>query len=156
MGFVVTSHLRDSVLRPDVARPVDWPGLDGPDAATFAVFPRPTAATVGAGSTAAEPIVTVSVVPAFCRWRPEAARPWQLRAMATATGHQGRGVGALAVAAVVDHVRGGGGDLLWCNARINARTFYERAGFSVEGEQFDVAGIGPHLPMARPLPPVDP
>lgn len=154
MAFARTSELRDSVLRPDVARPVDWPGLDGPAAATFAVFAPPTAAPNGLALAPSEPIVTVSVVPAACRWRPEAARPWQLRAMATAIGWRGRGVGAPAVAAVVDHIRAEGGDLLWCNARLGARTFYERAGFAIEGDQFDVTGIGPHLPMARLVTPV--
>lgn len=142
--FAATSDLRDSVLRPGVARPVDWHGLDGPDAVTFAVYAD--------GSDGEEPVVTVSVVPAPCLWWPEAERPWQLRAMATATDWQGHGVGRLAVEAVVEHVRAAGGDLLWCNARVLARAFYERAGFTVEGAEFHVADIGPHWPMARPIP----
>ncbi len=40
---------------------------------------------------------------------------------------------------------------MWCNARSGARTFYERAGFCVEGEEFEIAGIGPHFLMAKPL-----
>lgn len=141
--FASTSALRDTVLRPGVPRPVDWPGLDGPEAVTFAVTTGPA----GAG----EPVVTVSVVPSACPWRPEAEHPWQLRAMAAAKAWQGRGAGRLAVDAVIEHVRDAGADLLWCNARVRARSFYERAGFAVEGPQFDVAGIGPHWPMARPL-----
>lgn len=141
--FSVTSMLRDAVLRPGMARPVDWPGLDGPDAVTFAVL--------APDGDRHQPVVTVSVVPATCPWRPEAERPWQLRAMATALAWQGRGLGRLAIEAVTVHVRDAGADLLWCNARVRARSFYERAGFDVEGPQFDVAGIGPHWPMAHPL-----
>jgi predicted GNAT family N-acyltransferase len=36
---------------------------------------------------------------------------------------------------------------VWCNARVRARSLYERAGFTVVSEEFDVPEIGPHLVM---------
>jgi hypothetical protein len=40
---------------------------------------------------------------------------------------------------------------VWCNARSPARGFYEREGFTIEGDTFEIAGIGPHFLMARAL-----
>ena len=37
--------------------------------------------------------------------------------------------------------------LLWCNARISAKGFYEKVGFEPKGEIFEVEGIGPHILM---------
>jgi predicted GNAT family N-acyltransferase len=42
-------------------------------------------------------------------------------------------------------------ELLWCNARVKARKFYDRMGFSTTGAVFDVAGIGPHFLMHRTM-----
>ena len=36
---------------------------------------------------------------------------------------------------------------LWCNARLHAVGFYERQGWKVEGDEFDVPDIGPHFVM---------
>jgi len=52
---------------------------------------------------------------------------------------------------VLDHVADRGGTLVWCNARVPARRFYERAGFTVHGDEWDEPGIGPHVAMARPV-----
>lgn len=137
----VTRALRNTVLRP--GQPVDavhWPGLEDDGAATFAVI----------GDDGA-PLTTVTVLPEPCPWRPDDGPAWRLRGMATAEAARGRGVGRVALDAAVDHVRSEGAALLWCNARDVALTFYERAGFVVEGEGFvNEAGI-PHHPMARQL-----
>jgi hypothetical protein len=42
---------------------------------------------------------------------------------------------------------------VWCNARTPARGFYERAGFAVEGEEFELPEIGPHVLMTLALDP---
>src|ERR1035441_2989632 len=46
-----------------------------------------------------------------------------------------------------------GGDLLWCNARVSAIAFYERAGFRTWGEQWVIAAHGPHVVMWRRIEP---
>ncbi|CAN5560855.1 GNAT family N-acetyltransferase [soil metagenome] len=141
----VTEALRYRVLRPDHP---DDPVLVPPDGphhlATFAAFPV-TDSPIAEG-----PIATVTVGPEACWWRDDVTRPWRLKWMAADQGWQGRGVGGLVLAAAVAHVAAEGADLLWCNARLRAVPFYERAGFTIDGPEFDIEGIGPHHPMSRP------
>ena len=75
---------------------------------------------------------------------------WRLRGMATEAGVRGTGFGAAVLAASIDHVAATGGTERWCNARLPAVGFYRRAGFEVVSDEFDVAGIGPHVVMVRP------
>jgi GNAT superfamily N-acetyltransferase len=81
---------------------------------------------------------------------------WRVRGMATEPALRGRGAGTSVLAALVDHARACGASRVWCNARIAARTFYERAGFRVVSAEFDVPEIGPHYVMEirlrRPAP----
>jgi len=74
---------------------------------------------------------------------------WRLRGMATAEGWRGRGVGRGVLAAVVEHICGAGGGLLWCHARLSAAQFYERAGLVKAGEPWEEPVIGPHVVMWR-------
>jgi GNAT superfamily N-acetyltransferase len=76
---------------------------------------------------------------------------WRLRGMATDPEVRGAGFGAALLAACVEEVAGAGGTELWCNARMVAVGFYRKGGFEVVSEEFDVAGIGPHVVMTRPV-----
>ncbi len=69
---------------------------------------------------------------------------WRIRGMAVDERYRGRGIGRALVNACLDHAVSQRGRLCWCNARVGARDFYLRCGFAIEGEEFDVAGIGPH------------
>lgn len=69
---------------------------------------------------------------------------WRLRGMASEPGLRGRGYGAAALRAALDHVRENGGKRVWCNARTGAIGFYERHGFTVVGDEFDLPDAGPH------------
>ncbi len=143
MDQLVTRPLRNAVLRP--GQPLDadhWPGLDDPDAATFAVF---------APDDPHLAVTTVTVRPEPCPWRPAEPAPWRLRGMATLDTWRGRGVGRVALDAAVAHARAEGGSTLWCNARVVALSFYERAGFVIEGDEFLNEAAIAHRPMARPL-----
>lgn len=71
--------------------------------------------------------------------------------MASAPTLRNRGIGTALLEACDLHVRERGGTRLWCNARIGARTLYERGGFLVEGEHFEIPTIGPHYLMSKPL-----
>ena len=84
---------------------------------------------------------------------PGGARPgdWRIRGMAVAESHRGRGIGSSLLAACESHVRSRGGLRLWCNARIAARNLYLDAGRAIEGEEFEIPGIGPHLLMSKTL-----
>jgi GNAT superfamily N-acetyltransferase len=79
------------------------------------------------------------------------AGDWRIRGMASSVDVRGRGIGASLLAFCEAHARGEGGVRLWCNARIRARAFYERAGFSVEGEVFELPRIGAHYLMSKSL-----
>lgn len=133
----VTYPLRQRVLRP--GRPLEAVGLatdDDPATAAFAARDA-TGRVVGAAI----------VFPQPCPWLPERHRAWRLRGMATEPGLRGRGIGGLVLAASVDHVRRRRGQVVWCNARVPARTFYERAGFVVHGDPWIDPEIGPHIAM---------
>ena len=83
----------------------------------------------------------------------EAAGDWRLRGMASTPQMRGRGIGSALLAGCLQHAREHGARRVWCNARVGARSFYERAGLSVHGEPFDVPPIGMHLLMSVELEP---
>jgi GNAT superfamily N-acetyltransferase len=85
-------------------------------------------------------------------WDPFDTEAWRLRGMATAPERRGEGIGAMVVAAIIEHVAQHGGGVLWCNARTPAVSFYERAGFVTRGEEWVDPVIGPHIVMWRAVP----
>jgi len=105
------------------------------------------AAQTDDGATVGTAVVFLEAPP----WDPDAVGAWRLRGMATEEGWRSRGIGARVLDAVVDHAIGAGGRLLWCNARLPAVRFYERAGFVRVGEVWDEPFIGPHVAMQRQL-----
>lgn len=74
---------------------------------------------------------------------------WRIRGMATRPEDRGRGAGAAVLDALVAHALEHGATRIWCNARTPARAFYERAGFKVVSQEFEVPEIGPHVVMER-------
>ncbi len=75
-------------------------------------------------------------------------RAWRLRGMATYEEERGQGFGSALMQACFGHIRAHGGGVLWFNARTTAAGFYSRFGFSIQGDVFDIEGIGPHVVMA--------
>jgi predicted GNAT family N-acyltransferase len=134
----VTYPLRGAVLR--VGRPVEIVGDDDPS--TFHLAARtPEGQVVG----------VVRFHPNPCPWRPDARAAWQLRGMATDPAVRGSGVGRLLVGDGLTRVARLGGDLVWCDARAVAAGFYERMGFTVVTEPYEISPIGPHLGMVIDL-----
>ncbi len=76
---------------------------------------------------------------------------WRVRGMATVSGERDRGAGRAVLDALLEHARTAGGSRVWCNARVPARSFYERAGFHASSGVFELPPIGPHLVMEREL-----
>jgi len=76
---------------------------------------------------------------------------WRVRGMATRADMRNRGLGAAVLAFCEAHARANGARRLWCNARVGAVAFYERAGMAIEGELFEIEAIGPHYLMSKPL-----
>jgi len=89
--------------------------------------------------------------PRDCPWRPGEGS-WQLRGMATDPRVRGLGVGRALVAEGLVQVAARGGDLVWCDARAAAVGFYERIGFTIVTEEYDLRPVGPHRGMLIELP----
>jgi GNAT superfamily N-acetyltransferase len=79
------------------------------------------------------------------------AGEWRVRGMAALPQERGRGAGTAILHALLDHARSNGAGAAWCNVRTPARGLYERAGFEVVSEQFDMPDIGPHVVMRMAL-----
>jgi ribosomal protein S18 acetylase RimI-like enzyme len=125
--------LRQLVLRP--GRPfaeTAFPGDDAPGTAHFGAYRGGELVAVATLLDAPHP-----------DWPGE--RGCQVRGMASHPSVRGLGFGAAALVACAAEARERGADLLWCNARESALGFYQRAGFTVTGERFEVPGIGPHF-----------
>jgi ribosomal protein S18 acetylase RimI-like enzyme len=74
---------------------------------------------------------------------------WRIRGMATEPEVRGRGAGTAVLDALVAHACKEGARRIWCNARSPARSLYERAGFTVASDEFELPEIGPHYVMER-------
>jgi GNAT superfamily N-acetyltransferase len=72
---------------------------------------------------------------------------WRVRGMATEPRARSRGGGSAILEALIEHAMSHGATRVWCNARLPARAFYERAGFRAVSESFEITGIGPHYVM---------
>ena len=99
-----------------------------------------------AGGFDGERLIAVGIVaPSGEPWR------WRVHGMATAAGERSRGAGRGVLDALLEHARANGATRVWCNARVPARSFYERAGFHACSEIFEIPPIGPHVVMEREL-----
>ena len=88
--------------------------------------------------------------PEPCPLRP-GPRAWRLRGMATFPEMQGRGGGSSLVAEGLRVARADDAVLMWCNARVSARGFYEKLGFATLGDEFVLPVGGPHHVMIKDL-----
>jgi GNAT superfamily N-acetyltransferase len=74
---------------------------------------------------------------------------WRIRGMATVPQARRRGVGTAVLGALIEHARSHGARRIWADARIPARSLYERAGLLSVSEEFEEPHIGPHVIMSR-------
>ncbi|WKK67448.1 GNAT family N-acetyltransferase [Lutimonas zeaxanthinifaciens] len=74
---------------------------------------------------------------------------YQLRGMATSEKAQGKGLGRLLMNKAEQILKKEGVDLIWCNARTSASGFYEKLGYKIVGEAFEVPQVGPHFVMFK-------
>ncbi|WP_028311340.1 GNAT family N-acetyltransferase [Derxia gummosa] len=70
--------------------------------------------------------------------------------MAVEADQRGQGTGRAVLLAMIEAARARGDHAVELHAQITARGFYERAGFSVQGDEYDEAGL-PHITMRRVL-----
>ena len=71
----------------------------------------------------------------------------QLKGMAVSRDLQSSGIGAALLRHGIDEARRGGAHIVWARARDAALNFYERNGFTVEGDAFmdDATGMSHHM-----------
>ena len=70
---------------------------------------------------------------------------YRLRGMATEPSEQRKGFGTMILHGAMDYLKKETDvEILWCNARVTAFGFYEKMGFTILGEIFDIPNLGPH------------
>jgi len=135
IGAAETLPLRLSVLRP--GRPVEsahFPGDEAPDTRHFGAFRGSHLQGIA------------SAFGVECPGRP-GVPAFQIRGMATTPDARGTGLGRALVEACVAYAREKHAALIWCNARKTAAGFYQRLGFAILGEEFEIQDVGPHFRM---------
>ncbi|MEM9691832.1 MAG: GNAT family N-acetyltransferase [Myxococcota bacterium] len=81
----------------------------------------------------------------------ESRGAFRLRGMATHPDFRRRGIGSGMLRTAEARVFAEA-EVLWCNARRSAYAFYERMGFSIASDEFEIDGIGPHRVMLKRAP----
>ena len=71
---------------------------------------------------------------------------FRIRGMAVLPDHRNKGIGSDIVKGLQEYAKSQGSGI-WCNARVRAVPMYERCGFVVISDVFDIEGIGPHYDM---------
>lgn len=75
---------------------------------------------------------------------------WQLRGMCTDDTHQSKGFGGRLLAAAESAIRADSGiRLFWCNARVPALAFYQRHGWVMDSDEFEIPTAGPHRKLFK-------
>jgi GNAT superfamily N-acetyltransferase len=134
--------LRHRILRAGL--PPESARFDADEAATtlhWAAFEVDAAGRAGS-----QPVACLSLM--LNSFQAEPA--WQLRGMAVDDPHQGCGLGRQLLArAEEDAAAQGQAGLLWCNARVPAAGFYQKHGWTIVSEVFEVPTAGPHVKMSK-------
>ena len=76
---------------------------------------------------------------------------FRLRGMATDPDFAGKGYGADLINFAVKRLTSANASYIWCNARKIAVGFYEKLGFEIISDEFDIPGIGPHFDMLKKM-----
>jgi GNAT superfamily N-acetyltransferase len=76
---------------------------------------------------------------------------YQVRGMAVSDRCRGTGAGKLVLDALETEASALGVRTIWCNARASAAGFYQKAGWQIAGDMFEIPGVGPHFVMVKEL-----
>ncbi|EQC46047.1 GNAT family N-acetyltransferase [Bacteriovorax sp. Seq25_V] len=79
----------------------------------------------------------------------EGENHFQLRGMATLEEFQRKGFSRELLKVAFPIIKQNFCNLVWCNARVEARPFYEKLGFESFGEIFEIPDVGPHILMSK-------
>ena len=128
--------LRHAILRAGLPRETAlFPGDDDPNARHYGAFEEDRL------------IGCVTLHPST--WRDNPA--WQLRGMAVDKTHQSHGVGKALIDFLEADLHDSPTRQLWCNARVPAARFYEKVGWRIVSEPFEIPTAGPHVKMTKRL-----
>lgn len=75
----------------------------------------------------------------------------QIRGMAVMENNQGKGFGKLLVTHAEELLKSQNAYLIWFNARENAVGFYQKMGYEIMGNAFDIPDVGIHYVMWKKL-----
>lgn len=78
-----------------------------------------------------------------------AKNSYRLRGMATHENYSRNGYGMKIMKEAFDILKNRNCDLIWCNARLVAVSFYHSVGMKEIGDLFDISDIGPHYYMYK-------
>jgi GNAT superfamily N-acetyltransferase len=76
---------------------------------------------------------------------------YQLRGMAVLEDYQGSGIGQKLLHAAESKLIELGKNVLWFNARTSAVGFYQKYGYQILGNEFEIEGVGPHYKMYKAI-----
>lgn len=74
---------------------------------------------------------------------------FQIRGMAVLTAYQKKGIGAQLIRYAEQYIQNQKGNVIWLNARIIAVGFYEKLGYQIIGDPFEIPEIGTHFVMFK-------
>ena len=74
---------------------------------------------------------------------------YQLGGMAILHEFQGEGYGNILILNGIEKLKNKQIDIVWCNARVSALHFYQKNGFQIIGDEFDIPKIGGHFVMYK-------
>jgi ribosomal protein S18 acetylase RimI-like enzyme len=76
---------------------------------------------------------------------------YQLRGMAVLKAYRHKKIGNRLLDFALQHLLKKNADLVWCNVRTSAVGFYQKNHFLINGDEFDIPDVGPHVLMYKIL-----
>lgn len=134
-----TIIVRHPVLRP--GRPIESCHFDGDDLPTtshFGLFLENQLAGV------------ISAFKAQSKLFSE-ENQYQIRGMAVLSEFQKKGFGEALLEYCENEIRIKKGELIWFNARETAVGFYEKSGYGILGDSFEIPDVGPHYILYKAI-----
>ena len=126
-----------------------WPHKNSVNECT--IEPDSENTTFHVGAVMGEEVVGTSTLIIDINSNFEEKNQYRLRAMATSPKIRGTRTGVAIVNRAIEELRKRDVKLLWCDARLIATGFYEKLGFKVKGDVYEVPNIGPHKLMYKEL-----
>lgn len=134
-----TFAVRLPVLRP--GKPIDsciFEGDDLPTTVHFGIYDDETLAGIVSVFEERTPLLLQK-------------KQYQLRGMAVLDSYQKKGLGEQLIKAAEEYITYKNGEVIWFNAREIAVGFYNKMGYNIVGEPFNIGDIGVHYIMHKPL-----